>query len=315
MKLLKRCGLVGVGVTVLFGLMTFVGAKIWPDLAAQRILTAYAMSAGLEKKVIKTDSGDIHYFEAGEGEQTVVLLHGIFASKEHWIDFSREISDQYHIIIPDIPGFGDNDSLSENGYRYDHQVIKLKAFLDEIAPEPVHLAGNSMGGQLAGLLAVTWPDHFLSVSFIGSPVGIDTPSKSAFEIQMAEAEYSLVVANAVDFETRNGLLFHKTPFTPAVVEQYVANQEISKYQTNLRIWSEVNASNTRPLSDIAEQIEHPSHLIWCMEDQIFDFSGAQVLIEALPDGNLTTLDECGHIPNLEKPRVSGRAYRHFIDSL
>ncbi|MFV0474641.1 MAG: alpha/beta fold hydrolase, partial [Pikeienuella sp.] len=315
MWLIKRLLAFVSAVVVVLAVLGYLASRIWPDRSAEAMLMAYSASAGLERKSVNTAFGPVGYFEGGEGAQTVVLLHGIFARKEHWIDLSRQITDGYRVIIPDLPGFGDNPALLEGQYAYASQVRNIRAVLDAIGLDRFHVAGNSMGGQISGLLAEVMPRRILSVAFIGSPVGIDIPAKSRFDVMMTRENGTLVVSNMAEFDARNALLFPEKPFVPRLIESYWAELEIAQATTHQQIWAEVTGSNIRPLQSIAPDIAQPALVVWCREDEIFDFSGAQVLVDALPNGRLAALSGCGHVPSLDAPKAAGRALRVFLDGL
>lgn len=315
MRLIKRfLGFTFILVVVL-GASGYFAMRMWPERSAEAMLMAYTTSAGLSPKSVQTDFGPVGYLEGGTGDQTVVMLHGLFARKEHWIDMSRQISDGYHVVILDLPGFGDNEILGKGAYTYANQVANIEAVLDAIGVQKFHLVGNSMGGQISGMLAEALPDRVMSVSFVGSPVGIDTPTKSRFETMMEKKSYTLVVHDMEEFADRNTLLFPQKPFVPQTIEQYWAKAEIAQAKEHERIWNEVNSSNRQPLQTIAPQIEQPALVAWCKEDEIFDFSGAQVLVDALKQGQMVTLSGCGHVPSLDAPTETGQAVRHFLDGL
>ena len=315
MRLMKRSMIIFAVVVVGLCASGYVASLVWPNRSAQAMLKAFSASAGLQLESVDTAFGPVGYLEGGEGAQTVVLLHGLFARKEHWIDLSRQLTDGYRVIIPDLPGFGDNPVLGGGQYSYANQVRNVRAVLDALGLEHFHLAGNSMGGQIAGMLAEAMPERVLSVAFIGSPVGIDTPTKSLFETMVAQDGYTLVVQDMSDFNTRNRLLFPEKPFVPGVVETFWAEAEIAQATSHKRIWTEVTSSNLRSLQQIAPRITQPALVVWCREDEIFDFSGAQVLADALPKGQLVPLSGCGHVPSLDAPKAAGQALREFLGGL
>jgi abhydrolase domain-containing protein 6 len=290
-------------------------ARVWPEQTAGGLLSAYASLSGLEKKTVQTRFGTVHYFEGGTGPETVVLLHGIFARKEHWIDFSRRLTSGYRVIVPDLPGFGENPPLGQGEYRYRRQAENVMTAIDAMGIDEFHLAANSMGGQIAGLLAINAADRITSVAFIGSPVGVDIPRESPFQTAMRDEGYTLVVASPSEFDRRNTFLFPRKPFVPEVIESHWARSEIARTDTNLRIWREVNESNSRPLQEIAAEMTMPSLVVWCAEDMIFDVSGAEVLAETLPESTLVTLEGCGHVPSIDSPVAAGQALRTFLDGL
>ncbi|WP_051372049.1 alpha/beta fold hydrolase [Leisingera aquimarina] len=298
---------------LLAGLAVAAALRVWPAQSARAMISAFVYVSGLAARQAETKVGTVHYLEGGKGE-TVVLLHGIFARKEHWIDMTRQLSGDYHVIALDLPGFGDNSVLPEGEYAYAEQAQNLMAVLDTLGVERFHLAANSMGGQIAGLVATQFPDRVASVAFIGSPVGVNSPQESKFEAAMRTEQKTLVVDSQEAFEQRNALLFPEKPYVPAVIESLWAGQEIANAPANRRIWKEVNGSDAAPLQALAARITQPSLIVWCREDRIFDPSGAAVLAEALPDAELVWLDQCGHVPMLDQPAGSGRALRAFLDA-
>ncbi|KZL05117.1 Lipase 1 precursor [Pseudovibrio axinellae] len=287
--------------------------RFWPIQTAKAMLSTYIASAGLKAKQVETSIGQLNYLEGGEGE-TVVLLHGIFARKEHWIKFSRQLTDKYRVIIPDLPGFADNPILGDGQYHLDTQAKNLVKLLDALKLDQFHLAANSMGGQISGTLSLQMPERIKSISFIGSPLGVRGPQESDFEIAVAKGEMPLVVDSLEAYKKRNTYLFPKKPFVPPPIENLWRSAEISRGDVNRRIWHEVRNSIEQPLQEMAPMITQPSLVVWCKEDRIFDPSGAEVLTEALPNAALVWLEKCGHVPMLDKPKSAGLALRRFLES-
>ena len=63
-----------------------------PGLFKEPLLQLNRALSGLEEKSIRVAGHDIHYLEGGQGETPIVLLHGIFAEKDHWTDFARSLT-------------------------------------------------------------------------------------------------------------------------------------------------------------------------------------------------------------------------------
>src|SRR5664279_2173874 len=67
-------------------------------------------TAPVTYKSIKVDGLNIAYREAGNPENPkIVLLHGFPASSHQYRDLIRSLSDEFHVISPDYPGFGLSD--------------------------------------------------------------------------------------------------------------------------------------------------------------------------------------------------------------
>lgn len=99
----------------------------------------------------------LHWREWGQG-QPLVLLHGGHGSWMHWVRNIGPLAQHYRVLVPDMPGFGDSDDFSlppHDPQRLDALLNALAQSLEQLAPgKPLHLAGFSFGGAMAGLLAM-----------------------------------------------------------------------------------------------------------------------------------------------------------------
>jgi len=101
-----------------------------------------------------------------ESHAKLVLLHG-------WMDVSASfqflvdaLTRDWYVIAPDWRGFGLSEWAS-GGYWFPDYIADLDVLLRELAPaEPVHLAGHSMGGNVAGLYAGTRPTRIASLTLL-----------------------------------------------------------------------------------------------------------------------------------------------------
>jgi len=269
----------------------FVISNLFPAATARALHAGLRLSAGLEAKVVDTDFGAVGYLEGGQGD-TIVFVHGIYGRKEHWVDLSRVVSDGYRVLLLDLPGFGANRILGNGAYDYERQKENLVTVIDSLGVGQFHFAANSMGAQIAAMIAIEQPDRVLSIAFIGSPVQITSPEPSDMQIALAQGDKPLVVQTRDDFTRRMGWLFPKQPFIPAAIVKTWATEEAANGPDNLRIWDEVENSKTRPLQDIAPELSQPALIVWCREDRIFDYSGAAGCAERRAAGYPEGLRAC-----------------------
>jgi pimeloyl-ACP methyl ester carboxylesterase len=101
---------------------------------------------------------DVAYTEAGDlDDPDLVLLHGIHAaasSREFAGVFDR-LSEEYHVVAPDLPGFGRSDrpAVAYTASLYERFV---REFLADVADEPTVVA-SSLTGSYAALAAEEVP--------------------------------------------------------------------------------------------------------------------------------------------------------------
>ena len=91
------------------------------------------------------------------GGDPVLLLHGGHGSWMHWARNIEALSRRFHLLVPDLPGFGDSadfDLPPGDEARLPAVLDALADGLDRLAPAvPIRIAGFSFGGALSGLLA------------------------------------------------------------------------------------------------------------------------------------------------------------------
>lgn len=94
-------------------------------------------AAAVKYSSIKVDGLNIAYREAGNPHNPkIVLLHGFPAASHQYRDLIRSLSDTFHVIAPDYPGFGLSDMPDPSAYDYTfdgiseivEHFLKLKGF-------------------------------------------------------------------------------------------------------------------------------------------------------------------------------------------
>lgn len=283
-----------------------------PIKVAGILLKLNNLSAGLTAKSIETETGTIHYLEGGEGE-TILLIHGIYARKEHWVEMMRHLVSNYHVIAIDLPGFGDNARLPVREYALVRQQAHLRSIIDALDLAQVHIGANSMGAYVAALLAHKHPELVSSIAFVGSPLGVPTPIQSDMDRALANGHTPLVVRNETDFAARNDWLTPRMPYVPGPILQGWMADEVSTAGHNAQVWASVHDLSSVPtVLELAPALAMPSLVIWCRPDRIFHISGAAILDDALPASTNATLENCGHLPMLDQPTRVAELYARFL---
>jgi pimeloyl-ACP methyl ester carboxylesterase len=91
----------------------------------------------------------------------LVLIHGGHGAWTHWIRNIEALARHFRVIVPDLAGFGDSADFAAAAHapeRLELLVESLRLGVEHLVPQgPVHLAGFSFGGAIAGLLAPRLP--------------------------------------------------------------------------------------------------------------------------------------------------------------
>lgn len=308
---MKRLALAGCAVLLLCAIASY---HALPHLYKEPLLWLNRSLSGLEEKTVEAAGHRIHYLEGGPGGTPVVLLHGIFAEKDHWVDFARPLTGSHRIIAPDLPGFGESSRIDGQAYDYAAQTERLGALLDALGLKRVHLAGNSMGGTIAALFALRHPDRVASVAFIGAPHGIRSARPSAMDRLIDAGQAPLVAHDATAFDAMMDLVFERRPFLPAPILETARTEAVRNAPSNLRLWR-AQLKDRYLLQESVGGLQPPTLVLWGQQDRVFDITGAEELHRRLPQTRIETLPGLGHLPMMEAPRaVSGR-YAQFLRGL
>ena len=292
-----------------------------PSLFKEPLLSANRHLSGLEEKTADAAMHTIHYLDngtppnpaPGHGSGTpIVLLHGIFAEKDHWVDFARPLTGQYRVIAPDIPGFGESTRRDDQPYDYAAHVTRLAAFLEALGLGRVHLAGNSMGGTIAALFALQHPERVASVAFIGAPHGIRSPQPSTLDRLIDTGQRPLVAHDAAAFGAMMDLVFEKRPFLPYPILHASEQEALRNATSNTRLWDAQLKDRYLLEQHLGRLQQHPTLVLWGDSDRVFDRSGLKTLQTLLPHAQIAALPGIGHLPMMEAPKDTAQRYANFL---
>ena len=82
----------------------------------------------MEEKFVEIDGNKIRYLESGSSKKTLVLVHGLGASSERWQYVLPFFESDFHVIVPDLIGFGYSDKPIAD-YTIDYFSNFLKSII------------------------------------------------------------------------------------------------------------------------------------------------------------------------------------------
>ncbi len=115
-----------------------------------------------EHKTINIDGLNIFYREAGDPKKpTLLLLHGFPTSSHMFRNLIRDLSDQFHLVAPDYPGYGMSDmpTVSEFNYTFDHLSNIVEQFVEKLSLNRYTLYLMDYGAPIGYRLATKHPER------------------------------------------------------------------------------------------------------------------------------------------------------------
>jgi pimeloyl-ACP methyl ester carboxylesterase len=127
-----------------------------PDTARTRV--AY--------RHIEVDGLSIFYREAGRPDApTLLLLHGFPSSSRMFEPLFARLSDHYHLVAPDYPGFGHSDAPDAKAFAYtfDNIATIMQHFTEKLGIEHYVLYIQDYGGPVGFRLALAHPERLQAI--------------------------------------------------------------------------------------------------------------------------------------------------------
>jgi len=117
-------------------------------------------------KSLKVNGLNIAYRESGNPEKpTIVLLHGFPSSSHQYRKVLNQLSNEYHLIAPDYPGFGNSDFPDSKTFEYtfDNLATTINAFLEEKKINKYAIMIQDYGAPVGFRLATANPDRITAI--------------------------------------------------------------------------------------------------------------------------------------------------------
>ena len=108
---------------------------------------------------------EFSYLEWHQGQEPLLLLHGLGDHALVWSSLADYLGADYHIVAPDMRGHGES-SKPEQDYSFESAIADLEALLDHLGWSTVHVVSHSWTGKLAAIWARQNPDRLRSLVLV-----------------------------------------------------------------------------------------------------------------------------------------------------
>ncbi|MFK8015030.1 MAG: alpha/beta fold hydrolase [Gammaproteobacteria bacterium] len=284
----------------------------FPATSARLALSLERRRSGLRLKEKTVGDVTVRYLEGGQGD-SLVLLHGFGADKDNYTRVAGALTKHFHVIAPDLPGFGDSTRLPDAPYPFVDQTHRLHELLQGMGLTRYHIAGSSMGCAMAALYGALYPDHTMS-RWLLAPAGVEGCDDSVMAAEYRATGKSLLLPSSVkDFERVMNLATEKPLWLPPSVKRLLGERAMADSILHARVFEEIALSP--PINDLMRDSTVPTLIVWGDKDRVLDVSGAEILRDALPNATLIVMPGIGHLPMVEAPKQAAQDFIEFTTGL
>ncbi|MFO7882621.1 MAG: alpha/beta hydrolase [Kosmotogaceae bacterium] len=279
--------------------------------------SAYIASIGEKSDVLKNikykeiNGEKIAYREAGEeNSEILVLVHGFLGSS---YDFSKIIpllAEHYHVIAPDLIGFGFSTKNEKLDYSKKTQSEFLYLTLREFGIEKFNILGHSMGGEVALHLVLNHSESVKKLILVDSGGYIKNERSISSNRFVGSLYLRLGFQNYFLQRSVFKLAFYKQnamdikDFKPAYSLVYnIPSKTLYKFNKD---------DDSGSISEEIKTVKAPTLIIWGDKDELIDVDYAIRFNKELINSNLVIIEDSGHIPYIEKPEETLEAIFRFL---
>ncbi len=117
------------------------------------------------RQTLSTSDIQLSYLEWNQGQEPLLLLHGMADHALVWSNLGDYLAADYHIVAPDMRGHGES-SKPEQDYTFVRAIADLETLMDKMAWSAAHIVSHSWTGKLAAIWARENPTRLKSITLV-----------------------------------------------------------------------------------------------------------------------------------------------------
>lgn len=270
--------------------------------------------------------GDItvKYLEWGRPQlPKLLLLHGFADSKDGVLPYAKELSRRFHVIAPDLPGFGESEKPASVTYTLTQFEAWITRFANKMHLDRFVLAGHSLGGAIAAELSTQIPDRVQRLVLISAAGLVPTNDGDNIYERILNGHNPFEVSSYEDFQEFFKLILTNPGIAPLPVRNYLYLRFVANRTWFHKIFLDMMGDiSSEDLIDQrkAEQLEKfstiqtPTLIVWGKHDGFFPESIGNWMHRVVPDSRFALIDDAAHMAPMEQSEKLGKLTLAFLNS-
>jgi len=264
----------------------------------------------LHKFWANLDGLKIRYRESGKGnERHILFIHGLGSSSDRWLGIPDALSENFHTIALDLPGFGDSSKPVTMNYTIQAFRENIVDFINKLGINDgkTSIVGHSLGGYIAAEVTIE------NKNLVERLVLIDSSGMLKKPTPLLE-EYLQVAMNPTTDKVRK--VFEQMVANPEripskLVEGFIARINLPNAKYAFKSTLE-NSANTQIELGKLKLIEIPTLILWGIKDKVIPINHSELFKEAIMNSRIEIIQDAGHAPFAEKPDQVSEILRNFL---
>lgn len=262
----------------------------------------------MQESFVQVDGNKIRYLESGNSKNILILVHGLGASAERWNNVIPSFAKHYHVIVPDLIGYGYSDKPIVD-YTPDFFSVFLGNFFDALGIKCPNVIGSSLGGQIVAEYASENPRNIEKLILV-SPAGAMKQSTPALDAYIMAALYPnpQSAKNAFELMESSGNEVDDVIVKGFIERMQLPNAKLAFMSTVLGL------KNSEIITPKLHMIQCPTLLIWGSKDPVIPIQHAEYFASYIADCRFHIMDGCGHTPYVQEPETFSSIVLKFLSN-
>jgi 4,5:9,10-diseco-3-hydroxy-5,9,17-trioxoandrosta-1(10),2-diene-4-oate hydrolase len=264
------------------------------------------MDVPVKQHQISIGSIKTAYLSAGDGFP-IICLHGAGAGAVTWYPCFKALARKYHVIAPDIVGYGESDK-PDAVYDRPYFAAWLNEFIAALNITKTHVIGTSQGGAIALQYALTYPEvvEKLVLAAAGGLGG-----KASFLPLLSMCWLNCMPSRIANYFFSRYLLVNPENRATAHAEYSL---EVLKMVGGKNPFIKGQGKSVAPFSkDELEKVQHQTLILWGDKDRLFPIEQIEATSQLIPNARLKRIQNAGHMLMLDQPEIFNKTVLNFLE--